>query len=109
VDLDLLRELLDSSGCFDILSPKANCIPMIQHFQAGMPHNPKTGKTFTAKLVLLSPILFAGHKLVGKSHKATARHPDASTAGTAPDAAPKASTRQRFARISIDNTRVCQI
>ena len=68
--LDLLRELLESAGRFDILPPKANCIPMIRHFQAGLPRNPKTGKTLTAKLDVLFPILFAGHKLVGKSHRA---------------------------------------
>jgi hypothetical protein len=70
VDLDLLRELLESAGRLDILPPEASCIPMMKHFRAGLPRNPKTGKTFTAKLDVLFPILFAGHKLVGKSHRA---------------------------------------
>jgi hypothetical protein len=70
MDLDLLRELLESVGYFDILPPKENCIPMIQHFRAGLPRSPKTAKNFTAKLDVLFPILFAGHKLVGKNHRA---------------------------------------
>jgi hypothetical protein len=68
MDLDFLRGLLESAGRFDILPPKANCIPMIQYFQAGLPRNPKTGGTFTTTLDVISPILFISHKLVGKSH-----------------------------------------
>lgn len=70
MDLDLLGELLESAGYFDILPPKENCIPMIQHFRGGLPRNPKAAKCFTAKLDVLFPILFAGHKLVGKNHRA---------------------------------------
>lgn len=49
---------------------RANCIPMIKCFRAGLPRSPKTGKPFTAKLDVLFPILFAGHKLIGKSQRA---------------------------------------
>src|SRR5271155_4838916 len=50
MDLDLLRELLESAGYFDILPPKANCIPVIHHFRPGLPRNPKTGKKVSCKL-----------------------------------------------------------
>ena len=32
MDLDLFKEFLDSAGYFDILPPKANCIPVIHRF-----------------------------------------------------------------------------
>lgn len=50
MDVDLLRELLESAGYFDILPRKENYIPMMQHFQAGLPRRPKTAKRFTARL-----------------------------------------------------------
>jgi hypothetical protein len=57
MDLDLLRELLESAGYYDILPPKANCITMIQQFKAGLPRNPKTKKPFPARLEILFPSL----------------------------------------------------
>jgi hypothetical protein len=70
-DLDLLRELLESAGYDDILPPTENCTPMINHFRPGLPgKDKKTGKAFTTKLDMLFPLLFAGHELVGKNHRA---------------------------------------
>jgi hypothetical protein len=70
-DLDLLRELLESAGYDDVLPPTENCIPMINHFRPGLPgKDKKTGKAFTTKLDMLFPLLFAGHELVGKNHRA---------------------------------------
>ena len=72
MDLDLLRELLNSAGYPKILPPPTNCIPMIPHFRAGLPLNPKTKKRYTAKLDIIFPVLFAGHSLVGKNYQALA-------------------------------------
>lgn len=36
MDIDLLREHLESAGYFDILPPNENCILMIRHFRAGL-------------------------------------------------------------------------
>lgn len=44
---------------------------MVNHFRLGLPKKDmKTGKAFPAKLDLLFPLLFAGHELVGKNHRA---------------------------------------
>jgi hypothetical protein len=63
-DLDLLRELLESAGYYNVLPPKANCITMIPQFREGLP------RKFTAKIDILFPLLFAGHHLVGANHRA---------------------------------------
>ena len=44
---------------------------MINNFRLSLPEKDmKTGKAFITKLDMLFPMLFAGHELVGKNHKA---------------------------------------
>lgn len=69
-DFTLLKELLESAGCDDILPPAENCIPMISHFRQGLPPKDRSGKMFTCRLDQLFPALFAGHELIGLSHNA---------------------------------------
>ena len=72
-DLTLLRELLESNGHADVLPPQANCIPMIPQFRLGLPGRDRSGRLFVAsKLEILFPMLFPGHHLVGKNHRAGA-------------------------------------
>lgn len=45
-------------------------------FEQTYPATPRLAKlSFTAGLIILSPILFAGHKVVGKNHTVDARNP----------------------------------
>jgi len=76
-DLTLLTELLESAGHVGILPSRANCIPMIPHFRAGLPISLKTRKRFTASLLVIFPLLFLESPLVGHSHSA---EPDAQMA-----------------------------
>jgi len=64
MDLELLRELLDTAGYPNILPGKKNCITLIQQFRLGLPLN------FSAALDVIFPVLFAGDALVGTNHRA---------------------------------------
>lgn len=63
MDPNLLGELLELAWYFNVWARKANYIPMIEHFRAGLRRDPGAGKIFAAELDLIFPILFAGHKL----------------------------------------------
>jgi len=64
MDLELLRELLDTAGHPNILPGKTNCITLIQQFRLGLPLN------FSAALDVIFPVLFAGDALDGTNHRA---------------------------------------
>jgi len=64
MDLELLRELLDTAGYPNILPGKKNCITFIQQFRLGLPLN------FSAALDVIFPVPFAGDALVGTNHRA---------------------------------------
>ena len=69
-DLDLLQKLMAKVGHQNILPRVENCITIVQQYRAGLPTDPITRKVFPAALDVLFPILFAGHSLVGSSHRA---------------------------------------
>jgi hypothetical protein len=69
MDLVLLREFFEETGYNDILPPNENCILMIPLYQKNLPKMLGQSR-FPTKLEILFPLLFSGHHLVGKNHRA---------------------------------------
>lgn len=61
--------MLSRAGYQDILPPLENCIPITNHYTVGLPA-PRKGRSFSARLDQLLPLLFASHPLVGTNHNA---------------------------------------
>jgi hypothetical protein len=69
-DVDLVGDFLESVGYSDIWPPRENCVRMLYDFRKNLSYNPKTGIQIPRDLPLLFPVLFPGHELIGKNHRA---------------------------------------
>jgi hypothetical protein len=69
-DIDLVRDFLESAGYSDIWPPRQNCVRVLYDFRKHLPYNPKTGLQISRDLEFLFPVLFPGHELIGKNHRA---------------------------------------
>jgi hypothetical protein len=68
-DLLLLQIAFNEAGHVDILPPLENCIPMIPLFRKNLPKS-DNGKNFPLSLEVIFPIMYKGHELVGRNHRA---------------------------------------
>ncbi|RSL43180.1 hypothetical protein CEP54_015183 [Fusarium duplospermum] len=69
-DLRLLRELLESSGYFDILPPDENCVPMLQPLRENLSKGQPAHRRICLSLENLFPVMFPRHSLIGLNHQA---------------------------------------
>ncbi|MCJ1476666.1 hypothetical protein MMC13_005334 [Lambiella insularis] len=67
-DLTLLNNFLESAGANSTLPSRANCVRLVPHVRANVPHH--NGKPFSVTLSIVFPILFPHHELVGRNHRA---------------------------------------
>ncbi|KAF9760927.1 hypothetical protein IL306_004055 [Fusarium sp. DS 682] len=68
-DLQLLRQLLEGGGHYNILPGDENCIPLIQLFRLNLRRlGPE--KLYPLKLEVLFPVVFPQSDLVGRNHQA---------------------------------------
>jgi hypothetical protein len=65
-DLVLLRNFLEAGSYYDILPPDANCVPIVPQFRRNLPDNVPLSSNSPF------PLLFPGHELVGRNHRALA-------------------------------------
>jgi hypothetical protein len=66
--LTLSSNFLESAGANSPLPSRANCVRLVPHVRANVPHH--NGKPFPATLSTIFPILFPCHELVGRNHRA---------------------------------------
>jgi hypothetical protein len=82
LDLRLLRSLMERTGYGDFLPPEENCIPMVNLVRRELrdkklskkwlPHGSaeETMRRFPLSLPVIFPLIFVGHELVGRNHRA---------------------------------------
>lgn len=63
LDLEMLREFLESYSCYDLLPPLSNCIQTIPKLRKNLPVG------VSAALDIIFPLLFPNDPLVGQNHR----------------------------------------